>query len=53
MLTDEPMVIQIRYVFPDGSVKDGPRITVGVSSRDSYQRTSPISGRGIATDITK
>jgi len=25
ILTDEPMVIQIVYVSPNGSVRDGPR----------------------------
>jgi hypothetical protein len=25
----EPMVIQIQYVSPDGSVEEGPRYTIG------------------------
>jgi hypothetical protein len=29
--TDEPMVIHIKYVSPDGTVEDGPRITCGGS----------------------
>ena len=28
MPTDEPLVVQIQFVSPDGSVEDGPRISV-------------------------
>jgi hypothetical protein len=28
MLVGEPLVIQVQYVSPDGSVEDGPRICV-------------------------
>jgi len=36
----QPIVIQIQSCRPDGSVKDGPRITVRCPSEDTYQRTA-------------
>jgi hypothetical protein len=37
--TDEPMVIHIVYVSPDGTRKAGPRITCGGLSAGADQRT--------------
>ena len=41
ILTDiQPTVIQIQYVSADGSVTDGPRITVGGRSEDASTESS-------------
>jgi hypothetical protein len=37
-LTDESIVIRIKYVSPDGTVKDGPLSGIGGLSDDGYQR---------------
>ena len=48
MLTDEPMVIQIQYVSPDGSVEEGPQYTIG--GPPQTQISAPERHRN-ATDI--
>jgi hypothetical protein len=35
----EPIIIQIKYVSPDGMVRDGPRIGCGGLFADADQRT--------------
>lgn len=36
--TGEPLVIQILWVSPDGSAVDGPRLTVGATSKGAPRR---------------
>lgn len=48
----DPMAIQVRYVSPDRSVVDGPRIVV-VTARGSRPLTAAEAALGIANEMVR